>query len=127
MARIKHPNPRPGTFTDRLGGVVFHDGYAEVDLTHDENLADAYRMHGYLITETPAVAEFAIVELANGTILGDGQSIVTLHAYPGSNSTKAEIIAYADQHGIDLTAASNNGERLEIIRALPLPAVRSEA
>lgn len=58
MSRIKHPNPRPGTFTDRLGGVVFHDGFAEVDLTHDENLADAYKMHGYEVEETP-IKEFA--------------------------------------------------------------------
>ncbi|MDJ0337465.1 hypothetical protein [Cryobacterium sp. PH31-O1] len=51
MTRIKHPNPQDGTFTDRIGGVIFHDGYAEVDLTHDENLADAYRMHGYEVEE----------------------------------------------------------------------------
>lgn len=50
MSRIKHPNPQQGTFTDRIGGVVFHDGYAEVDLTEDPNLRDAYLMHGYEIS-----------------------------------------------------------------------------
>ncbi|TFC92045.1 MULTISPECIES: hypothetical protein [Cryobacterium] len=51
MARIKHPNPQQGTFTDRIGGVVFRDGYAEVDLTEDPNLRDAYLMHGYEVEE----------------------------------------------------------------------------
>jgi len=57
MARIKHPNPQQGTFTDRIGGVVFRDGFAEVDLTDDENLREAYLMHGYEIAETPATAK----------------------------------------------------------------------
>ncbi|MDJ0323174.1 hypothetical protein QMG61_05275 [Cryobacterium sp. PH31-AA6] len=54
MARVKHPNPKPGTFTDRIGGVVFHDGFAEVDLTDDPNLLDAYRLHGYEVEEPAA-------------------------------------------------------------------------
>lgn len=53
MSRIKHPNPQAGTFTDRIGGVVFHDGFAEVDLVGDDNLRDAYLMHGYEVEETP--------------------------------------------------------------------------
>ncbi|MDY7542605.1 MULTISPECIES: hypothetical protein [unclassified Cryobacterium] len=54
MSRIKHPNPQQGTFRDILGGVVFVDGFAEVDLADDPNLRDAYQMHGYEVEETPA-------------------------------------------------------------------------
>ena len=119
MARIKHPNPLQGTFTDRIGGVVFRDGYAEVDLTEDPNLRDAYLMHGYEVevadkgtpffdltvpelrdlAETEgidipkgakkaeivrafldaATTEFAVVELPDGTVIGDGKSIATLY------------------------------------------------
>ncbi|CAN5424590.1 hypothetical protein BH09ACT9_BH09ACT9_00670 [soil metagenome] len=52
MARIKHPNPpHEGTFTDRLGrdlgGIIFRDGYADVDLADKPNLHAAYIQHGY--------------------------------------------------------------------------------
>ncbi|WP_105033498.1 hypothetical protein [Cryobacterium aureum] len=118
MSRIKHPNPRPGTFTDRLGDVVFHDGYAEVDLTHDENLADAYRMHGYEIEES--------VELAadlDGTgrnlppyVEGDGEKTAPALDYL-DNWTKAKLIAYAGEQGFDLGGAQTKAEILEAIGA----------
>lgn len=57
MARIKHPHPQLGTVKDRLGGVIFRDGFAEVDLSDKPNLRDAYAQHGYTVIkqvdETP--------------------------------------------------------------------------
>jgi hypothetical protein len=83
VARITHPQPQIGTTTDRIGGVVFRDGFAEVDLTDDPNLRDAYLMHGYGIEETADLPaeDFAVVELPDGTIIGDGKSIATLHKF----------------------------------------------
>lgn len=63
VARIKHPNPQDGTFTDILGGVVFHDGYAEVDLSEDPNLRDAYLMHAYEVEDVPEFAPVPTAEL----------------------------------------------------------------
>ena len=99
LSRIKHPTRHIGTFTDRLGGVIFHDGYAEVDLTHDENLADAYKMHGYEIEESvESVSEPPALDYLD-------------------NWTKAKLIAYAGEQGFDLGSAQTKAEILEAIGA----------
>jgi hypothetical protein len=90
MSRIKHPNPQPGTFTDRLGGVVFHDGYAEVDLTEDPNLRDAYLMHGYEVEEPLDYL---------------------------SDWTKAKLIAHVAEKGIDIGSARTKSAILAAIAA----------
>lgn len=51
MARVQHPQPQVGIVTDRLGGIEFTDGVAEVDLSDKPNLRAAYLQHGYSITE----------------------------------------------------------------------------
>jgi len=49
MARITHPRPTLGRTRPGVGGVVFQDGVAEVDLTDKPILHDFYLRHGYKI------------------------------------------------------------------------------
>lgn len=128
MARIKHPHFQPGRVKSPLG-VVFVDGFAEVDLTDKPILRQALVQHRYEIDDVPelvehtvqelrdelkslgydvksswrkpelverlaqhrelntetivegdAVEKFAIVELPDSTVIGDGKSIATLFA-----------------------------------------------
>ena len=118
MSRIKHPNPRPGTFTDRLGGVVFHDGYAEVDLTEDPHLRAAYVQHGYEIEESVEL----IADL-DGTgrnlppyVEGGGEKVAPALDYL-DKWTKAKLIAYAGEQGFDLGDAKTKPQILEAIGA----------
>ena len=104
MSRIIHPTRHVGTFTDRLGDVVFHDGVADVDLSDKPNLRDAYRLHGYKVQVPPIITPTQ-----------------PEREFPGTDSTKAELLAYAADHDIDLTGATNNPDRLELIRSHPLP------
>jgi hypothetical protein len=53
VARIIHPRPQAGRVTDRIGGVEFVDGFAEVDLSDKPHLRDSFVQHGYGIEETP--------------------------------------------------------------------------
>ena len=100
MARIKHPRFEPGRTTAL--GIEFIDGFADADLTGNPILKLALLQHGYSITEPleitdltgtltdptitvslaadPGTEEFAIVELPDGTVIGDGKSVATLYA-----------------------------------------------
>lgn len=90
MARIKHPRPQLGRVVDRIGGIEFIDGYADVDLSDKPNLAAAYAMHGYEVE--PEVAETATIsETAADAHEGD-ESLDSL--------TVAELKALADDAGI---------------------------
>lgn len=100
MSRITHPNPRPGTVTDRLGGVIFRDGFAEVDLTEDPNLRDAYLMHGYEVEEPLDYL---------------------------SDWTKAKLIAHVAEQGIDIGSAKTKAAILAAIAAQSLTATVTEA
>ena len=69
IARITHPQiGRQHAF-----GPEFFAGFAESDLADDMLLTQALDKHGYVIEE------LAIVKLPDGTVLGDGMSIVILH------------------------------------------------
>ena len=103
--RITHPRPALGR--QKFIGIEFRDGYAEVETLHPEVEASLLQ-HGYGIEETLAddsaespfeplpeavegdtkpktsrrknskAEEFAIVEMPDGTVIGDGESIATL-------------------------------------------------
>ncbi|ANP74534.1 hypothetical protein [Cryobacterium arcticum] len=53
MARVLHPQPQVGIVTDRLGGIEFTDGVAEVDLSDKPILSAALVQHGYTVELTP--------------------------------------------------------------------------
>jgi len=95
--RIIHPHPVQGR--QNFIGVVFVDGVATVDELHPETVT-ALGQHGYVIepemvapgvkapsrrsrnrgrSPDPVVEDFATVEIADGSVVGDGSSIVTLH------------------------------------------------
>lgn len=61
MARIKHPQFKPGRATDL--GIEFIDGFAEVDLTDKPILRQALLQHGYEIDETVGLDERTVPEL----------------------------------------------------------------
>ena len=132
MSRIKHPNPRPGTFTDRLGGVVFHDGFAEVDLTDEPHLRAAYIQHGYGISvftgvtvdlETLTTGGGAQVDLP-GELDGTPGALPT--AVEGNNAeriaegtrffdlTVPQLREVAKAEGLDVP---KNAKRAELVRA----------
>jgi hypothetical protein len=81
MARITHPRPQRGS--QKQFGIVFHDGFADVDDLHPV-VAAALVQHGFTIED-----DFAIVELADGTVVGDGTSIVTLNTDGTANTDSA--------------------------------------
>lgn len=135
LSRIKHPNPRLGTFTDRLGGVVFHDGFAEVDLTDEPHLRAAYIQHGYGISvftgvtvdmETLTTGGGAQVDLPgelDGTpgvlptaVEGNGEQTAPALDYL-DDWTKAKLIAYAGEQGFDLGDAKTKPQILAVIGA----------
>lgn len=95
--RIIHPHPVQGR--QKFIGVEFVDGVATVDELHPETVT-ALGQHGYVIepevvapdvkvssrrsrnrgrSPDPVVEDFATVEIADGSVVGDGSSIVTLH------------------------------------------------
>lgn len=95
--RILHPHPELGA--QKFIGVLFRDGVAVVDELHPETVA-ALIQHGFTIeAETPpkpskrtskgkavkaektaddTAGPYAIAELADGSIIGDGESLATL-------------------------------------------------
>lgn len=115
MARIKHPNPQQGTFTDRIGGVVFRDGFAEVDLTDDENLREAYLMHGYEISVfTGITVDFDTLTASSGS----PQPLAPLPAPDYlADWSKAKLTAYATDQSIDIGGAKTKAEILAAITA----------
>ena len=90
--RITHPHPAQGR--QNFIGVEFIDGFAVVESLHPEVEA-ALVQHRYVIerevkapskrsrrggrARNPVVEDFATVALADGSVVGDGSSIVTLH------------------------------------------------
>ena len=128
MARIIHPTRHVGTFTDRLGDVVFHDGVADVDLSDKPNLSAAFIQHGYEIEE--------VVELTadlDGTgrnlpayVEGDGE-----RTSPGLDYldgwTNAKLISYADEQGVDLGSARTKAQILSAIGTHAPDAIIEEA
>ena len=99
--RIIHPHPVQGR--QNFIGVEFVDGFAVVESLPPETEA-ALVQHGYVIehereavdgepgvkapsrrsrnrgrSPDPVVEDFATVEIADGSVVGDGSSIVTLH------------------------------------------------
>ena len=128
MSRIIHPTRHVGTFTDRLGDVVFHDGVADVDLSDKPNLSAAFIQHGYEIEE--------VVELTadlDGTgrnlppyVEGDGEK-----TSPGldylDDWTNAKLISYADEQGIDLGSARTKAQILSAIGTHAPDAIIEEA
>lgn len=74
MSRITHPQPQVGIVTDRIGGIEFTDGFAEVDLSDKPNLREAFLQHGYVIEEGGTfTGRLVITEgLVVGTAVADG-------------------------------------------------------
>lgn len=105
MARIKHPHPQPGRVRDRIGGIEFIDGYADVDLSDKPNLADAYAMHGYEIE--PEVAETATI---SDTAVSDHEPDESLDSL-----TVSELKALADDAGIKAKAKWSKADYVEAL------------
>ncbi|WP_120338126.1 hypothetical protein [Cryobacterium soli] len=84
MARVQHPQPQVGIVTDRLGGIEFTDGVAEVDLTDKPNLREAYAQHGYTVEDGTPFFDLTVPQLRE---LAKNEDI----ALP-KNATKAEIV-----------------------------------
>ena len=63
MARITHPQPELGTTRPQVGGVVFRDGIADVDLIDKPILREFYVQHGYGIDETEDLEALTVTEL----------------------------------------------------------------
>jgi len=96
VARITHPHPTLGTTLPQVGGVVFRDGIAEVDLTDKPNLRSFYEQHGYGIEEDVDLATLTVRELRD----------------------------IADVEGVDVPAKAKKSELLELLakRTVPLTA-----
>lgn len=93
MAHIILPNPSHSPVV--VGGVRFVDGQADSPLGRHRR--------GYF-------------EAIGATITDDEP-----RDYPGADSTKAELVAYAQGHGIT-TPNGTKAEVLEAIQMAPLPA-----
>ncbi len=94
MARIKHPHPQLGRIFDRIGGIEFVDGYADVDLSDKPNLAAAYAMHGYTVAnEGKAFFDLTVPELRELAAI-EGLDIP-------KNAKKAEIVSAFMQAGME--------------------------
>lgn len=107
MARIKHPHPQLGTVKDRLGGVIFRDGFAEVDLSDKPNLRDAYIQHGYRIEE----------QLRVGTVVtgsDDAQPFIDLNSL-----TRAALRDVAEVEGIEYPAKATKAQLVDLISQIP--------
>ncbi|TFC59412.1 MULTISPECIES: hypothetical protein [unclassified Cryobacterium] len=77
MSRITHPQPQVGIVTDRIGGIEFTDGVAEVDLTDKPNLREAYLQHGYVIEEFGIMTGHLVINeglLVVGSPMEDGST-----------------------------------------------------
>lgn len=105
MARIKHPNPQLGRVRDRIAGIEFIDGYADVDLSDKPNLAAAYAMHGYGVE--PEVAETATI---NDTFASEHAGDETLDSL-----TIPELKALADDAGIQTKAKWSKADYVEAL------------
>lgn len=87
MARITHPRPQVGTIVDRLGGVIFRDGFAEVDLSDKPNLAAAYAQHGYVVEEPAPIIDLTKLSARELRDVADVEGI----EYP-AKATKAQLV-----------------------------------
>ncbi|MDN4598459.1 hypothetical protein [Leifsonia virtsii] len=105
MARIKHPQPQLGRIRDRIGGIEFIDGYADVDLSDKPNLVAAYAMHGYEVE--PEVAETAVI---SDTAVDEHDGDESLDAL-----TVAELKALADEAGIEAKAKWTKADYVEAL------------
>ncbi|WP_440708819.1 hypothetical protein [Herbiconiux sp. YIM B11900] len=72
MARITHPNPQPGKTRPQVGGVVFVDGVAEVNLHGKPVLRDYYEKHEFGIEESKPHKSKAVVVPAEGILKIEG-------------------------------------------------------
>lgn len=104
MARIIHPRPQLGRAKDRIGGIEFIDGVAQVDLSDKPNLVAAYNLHGY--TVEPEVAE-AAAEIAPLAGHNPDEALDSL--------TVAELRDLADEAGI---AAKSGWNKADYVNAL---------
>ncbi|UAJ80156.1 hypothetical protein IT072_03665 [Leifsonia sp. ZF2019] len=105
MARIKHPRPQLGRIRDRIAGVEFIDGYADIDLSDKPNLADAYAMHGYEVE--PEVAETATI---SDTAVSEHEGDESLDSL-----TIPELKALADESGIETKSKWSKADYLEAL------------
>lgn len=132
MARITHPTFQPGR-SKGISGIEFIDGFAEVDLGDNDILRQALEQHGYGIDEssdycglgicsangghegTCAAAsgwdedEYAIAELPDGTVVGDGLSLATL---PGDlDGTDGALPEYVEGDTTVKTSPARRGKK----------------
>lgn len=97
MARIHHPNPTLGTTLPQVGGVVFRDGVADVDLTGKPNLQSFYEQHGYEIEpDTVPLDDLTVRELRD---IADVEGVDV-----PAKAKKSEIIAALSHVIVPLTA-----------------------
>jgi hypothetical protein len=98
MARITHPNPQLGRTRPGVGGVVFRDGVAEVDLTDKPILHDFYVKHGYGI-------DYDIDELAANVNVNIPLSALTIK----------ELLKVASDNAVDVPAEVARGRKAQLL------------
>lgn len=98
MARITHPNPQLGRTRPGVGGVVFQDGVAEVDLTDKPILHDFFVRHGYGI-------DYDIDELSDNASVNIPLSALTIK----------ELLKVAADNAVDVPPAVAKGRKAAIL------------
>lgn len=111
MARIKHPRPQIGTIVDRLGGVIFRDGYAEVDLTDKPNLAAAYEQHGYVVEAALTTDDDLSGLLEASEAAGDILDLESL--------TRPQLQSLARIRSVDVPKRATKADLVDLISRAP--------